>query len=495
MTKNHFNILIIEDDDIFAKLTIKMLEKTDEMSFNCEHFMELGLALDRLKKGGVDIMLSDLNLPGSDHHQTIQRLAEIKDTPFIVMTSVEDEETALEAMQAGAQDYLIKKDAERSSLIKTIRYAYIRHEHVYGPRQTMPVVKGSAQAIIRVLLVDDSLLALGILKKLLHESPDVQVIGTAINGQEALEKIAALNPDVICTDLYMPRMNGQELVETVMAQQPRPILVISSAVQPEDVHNVFRLLEAGAIDVFPKPRGGFSLRSDYKDLANQLIDKVKNAAQAKPHKKRLDSPEKMSVLAPERQSIIDVNRRPKIVIIGGSIGGPQALKQILPAFPADFDIPIVCVQVISAVFLDGLIHWLRGECKIAIQSVKEKTILTAGHVYFASDDRHLEFEAFNIVKLTDKPPYKSHRPSISLTFKSAVEIYGSATVGILLSGIGQDGPDGMLAISQAGGLTLAQDESSASHFALPQKAIELGAAQEVMAAEQMAPALCRIMGR
>ena len=220
------------------------------------------------------------------------------------------------------------------------------------PRHSLRPPTGSP---IRVLLVDDSALVLTILKRMLSTAPEIQVVGTARNGREALELIPQLQPAVICTDLHMPVMDGLELTRKVMRQHPRPILVVSASVQEENTQHIFRLLAAGAIDVCPKHRSG--LVSEYAQLTQELIGKIKILADVvvvRQHRNVSSVPTSPHTVRPVYTGPAAV----RIVAIGASTGGPQALQTILTALPSDFRVPVLCVQHISDGFLRGLVDWL-----------------------------------------------------------------------------------------------------------------------------------------
>jgi two-component system chemotaxis response regulator CheB len=337
--------------------------------------------------------------------------------------------------------------------------------------------------MIRVLLVDDSPLVLHILQRLLSRSPEIQVVGTAANGKEALDLLPDVNPDVICTDLHMPVMNGLELTREVMARFPCPILVVSVSVEP-DTPNVFKLLEAGAVDVFPKPRG--IQDSDLDTLANELASKIRILAGVQVFRRR-----KGSVSTPVVLPVISSRPHspPRIVVIGASTGGPQALLEILSNLPASFPLPVVCVQHIGSGFLCGMVDWLADNCPLTIREACQGETPQPGIVYFAPEDSHLEFDRGNRFLFSLVPPLDGHRPSVTVTMQAAARCFGAGTVGVLLTGMGRDGADGMSGIAAAGGITLAQDEASCVVYGMPEKAVAQGAVQHILPLESIAPAL------
>jgi len=343
---------------------------------------------------------------------------------------------------------------------------------------------------IRVLLVDDSPVALTILQRLLSTAPEIEVVGTARHGREALALIPQLQPAVICTDLHMPVMDGLALTREVMLRYPRPILVVSVSVQQDNAQNIFRLLDAGAIDVCPKPRSG--LASDYEPVRQELIDKIKILAGVvvfRKHRSASPTPAAPNNGPPPLVRPAAV----RIVAIGASTGGPQALQTILTALPPDFPVPILCVQHISDGFLQGLVDWLAAQCRLKVQIAPPGELPVPGTIYFPQEHTHLEIDAQGRLRCSLAPPLAGHRPAVTVTFQSIARHYGSAAVGVLLTGMGRDGAEGMQAIAQTAGITIAQDEESCAVFGMPQQAIALGAAQYVLPVHDIARTLNQLL--
>ena len=336
---------------------------------------------------------------------------------------------------------------------------------------------------ISVLLVDDSPVCLTILKRMLSDTPLVKVVGTATNGHEALELIPSLNPQVICTDLEMPVMDGLELTKEVMAQFPLPILVISNYVHKENQKNIFHLLEAGAVDVFPKPRGGD--QSEYLLQSQSLIEKIHVLSgvvviprlASSPHARRPSRG-----IRSTRRRVSDI----QAIVIGASTGGPQALLTILSRLPRKIAVPIVCVQHLTEGFLEGLAGWLDSHCPLTVCIAQDREIPRRGTVYFPQEGKHLELDGKGRFVHSIGARVQGHRPSVDVTFGSVAKHYGSATIGILLTGMGQDGVAGLKDIAQAGGCTIAQDEQSCFVFGMPKQAIEQGTVTHVLSPPEIA---------
>ena len=374
-----------------------------------------------------------------------------------------------------------------------------------------------SQPPIKVLLVEDSPVALNILQRLLKSCPEIAVVGTASNGKEALGLIPKLNPEVICTDLTMKGMDGLELTQQVMAKYPRPILVISNSVQKYDTKNVFKLLQAGALDVFPKPKTG--LESDYGKVKEQLLDKIKVISGVsvftKPLRqtvassintklsstqtvstsqaiKKISEQEKGNTIA-YLKATQDIAPFPvKVVAIGVSTGGPRALNQVISPLPKNFPVPIICTQHISPGFLEGLVNWLDRESKLRIKIAQKGEYPRPGTVYFAPENSHLQLTSQGQFIHTSTEAVDGHCPSATVMFQSVAKFYGRKSLGILLTGMGRDGATGMKAIAEIGGMTIAQDEKSCIVFGMPKAAIEIGAAKHILPLQEIAPLLTQI---
>lgn len=346
----------------------------------------------------------------------------------------------------------------------------------------MPLLP-SARTPIRVLLVDDSPLVLTVLSRMLAQSPEIQVVGKAHHGKEALEMIPQLQPTVICTDFHMPIMNGLEFTKAVMANYPRPILVISSIVGPDNTDKVFELLEAGAVDVFAKPSGGLGADDE---AAQQIISKIKILAGVVVFKRPLQGSSTRAPLisAPQAAPV-------RVVAIGASTGGPQALHEILTQLPSGFPCPILCVQHISEGFLQGLVDWLAAQCQVKVKVARSGEMPLPGTVYFPEEGTHLTVDSKGRLFSSHLLPVGGHRPAVTVLFHSVAEYYGSSAVAVLLTGMGNDGAEGMQSISRTGGFTMAQDEASCVVFGMPKQAIDLGAARSILPPLEIGQTLIR----
>lgn len=347
----------------------------------------------------------------------------------------------------------------------------------------------------KVVLVEDSPIALEILQRLLNSSPEVAVVGTARDGEEGLEVITKTQPDVICTDLMMENMDGLELTKRVMAQDPRPILVISNFVQNSDIDTIFRLLQAGAADIFPKPSTGSP--TDYEKIKAALIAKIKVlssmkvAAKPQQQKQPLTPPESPTTSGSSLKTenpVTNVTESFRVICIGASTRGLQPIQKILGKLPTDFPLPIICTLHIGEGVLSKLVDWLSSQCKLRIKVAEVGESPKPGTVYFAPEKNHLELDSRGKFIYSRAVPGEKHCPSITVMFKSIASFYGKTTAGVLLTGLGHDGVQGLQAISQVGGLTIAQDDNGVA-FGMVKEALALGAAQHLLPIEDIAPFL------
>jgi two-component system, chemotaxis family, protein-glutamate methylesterase/glutaminase len=347
-------------------------------------------------------------------------------------------------------------------------------------------------AAVKIVLVEDSPVAMELLQRLFNSTPEVDVVGTAKNGQEAIAMIPKLNPDVICTDLHMAPVDGLELTRHVMANFPRPILVISNSVKQDDTKNIFGLLQAGAVDIFPKPMS--NNYADFESIKQRLVTKIKMLSTVKVIAKAMPIAGVPSLGVNLTSSSFSAapmggSSAFKAIAIGASTGGPQAIHKIITNLPGNFSTPIICAQHISDGFLAGLISWLKEDSRLQIKIAQAGEMPMPGTVYFAPEQTNLELDPQGKFIYTNFPSTTGTCPSIDALFKSVARIYGKAGASILLTGIGNDGVEGMKGIMAAGGTTIAQDEQTCVVFGMSKAAIAAGAAQHVLGIDKIAPFL------
>lgn len=361
-------------------------------------------------------------------------------------------------------------------------------------------------APIRVVLVDDSALSLRLLERGLAAFSDIAVVGTAADGEDALMLIEQTDPDVVCTDLRMPRLDGLGLVRRLMASHPKPVIVVSSALGTAPGYgsevagdSVFELIRAGAIDVTVKPRGGFEtgISADYAALARRIrvaadVSVFHRGGLAQVQRTGSDRRATARSARP-----LDASRSPiEIVALGASTGGPAALLEVLRGLPRALPVPLLGVQHIADGFLPGLTQWLRDSSGFNVEIAASGQSPRPGVFHLAPANRHLTLDARHRFVLTDEPPAGGgHRPSVDRLFESIAARYGRNSLGILLTGMGRDGADGLAAIHRAGGLTIAQDAASCVIFGMPAAAIAAGHAQQVLPPTRIGAAILAALTR
>ena len=327
---------------------------------------------------------------------------------------------------------------------------------------------------IKVLVVDDSAVARQLLSNYLARDPAITVVGTAPDPYLAWERIRALAPDVLTLDVDMPRMDGVTFLEKLMHRRPMPVVMVSS-LTAAGCATTLRALELGAIDFVTKPTVG--LREAFPDLAAELTEKVKIAASAS---LRRPSPGPTPHARPLASRGLRTMQR--LIAIGASTGGTEALREFLTVLPADAPAVLV-VQHMPEHFTRAFANRLDGLCSVRVREAEDGDPALPGHVLIAPGNRHMRLvrdgTAYRVGIAVD-PPVNRHRPSVDVLFHSCAELAGPNAVGIIMTGMGDDGARGLLAMRHAGATTLAQDEASCVVFGMPKTAIQLGAADHVV---------------
>jgi len=331
-------------------------------------------------------------------------------------------------------------------------------------------------AEVRVLVVDDSAVTREVLSALLNSDPDIRVIGHAANGAQAVEMTASLRPDLVTMDLMMPGMDGMEATRRIMARHPTPVLFLSSFFDKQGTYSRADALAAGALDVVEKP----ALMPDWRwqNSAGKLVQKVKALAKV-PVIAHIHGARRL--LAQEASQAENfVGPASDVVAIGASSGGPRVIEALLSSLPSTYALGVIVIQHMTDGFTASMLRWLQERCALQIKVADEGDAIIPRRVLFTPENLHLVVGIGGRIHLSDAEPVNGHRPAIDVTFHSIAKIYGARSAGVLLTGMGADGAKGLLAIRQAGGVTIAQDEESCSIFGMPRAAIEIRAAQQVL---------------
>jgi len=333
---------------------------------------------------------------------------------------------------------------------------------------------------VRVLVVDDSALMRKLIPKILERADAIEVVGTAMDGQIALRKIGELAPQVVTLDLEMPGLNGIDTLKQIMRRWKLPVVVVSSH-STAGASITLKALALGAVDFVAKPR---DVSARMPEIAEELIAKILAAAQSRgenmpllPEAAPADPSRKQDPAAPTR-----------IIAIGVSTGGPNALQYVFSQLPAEFSGSILAVQHMPDGFTELFARRLDESCPIRVKEAQSGDLLLAGRVLICPGNRHMKAKRLplgNVAVLADDEPVNGHRPSVDVLFRSVAEEFGPQSIGVLMTGMGEDGASGLGAIRAAGGLTIAQNQETCVVFGMPRAAIERGYAMRVVSLQDL----------
>ena len=346
-------------------------------------------------------------------------------------------------------------------------------------------------AKIKVLIIDDSALIRSLMREIINSQPDLEVVGQAPDPITAREMIKQLNPDVLTLDVEMPRMNGLEFLEKLMRLRPMPVLMVSTLTERGN-EVTLKALELGAVDFITKP--GIGVSDGLTELGNEIGDKIRAAARARVHRHALGA---SPVERPQPLAGHFLNTTEKIVCVGASTGGTEALKEFLSRMPATSP-AVMITQHMPETFTRSFAQRLDGLSAMTVKEAEHNERVVPGHAYIAPGHSHLLLKksgAYYYTELSKADPVNRHRPSVDVLFHSAAQVAGPNTLGVIMTGMGKDGAQGLLALRKSGAYTLAQDEASCVVFGMPKAAIEIGAAVEVASLHDLAGRVLDRLGR
>lgn len=350
----------------------------------------------------------------------------------------------------------------------------------------------TAQRLHSVLVVDDSAFMRKMLTELIGEMPGFRVCGTARNGLNAIEQVHALDPDIVTLDVEMPELDGLQTLGYIMSETPRPVIMLSAARNMSGIDVVIRALELGAFDFIRKPSGPVSL--DIATVQGRLRDALEAAVHVDVQRLTPVVPRAIA----RRQSLPGVIGAPFCVAVAASTGGPRALAQIVPALPRALGAAVVIVQHMPAGFTRSLAARLDATSQVTVVEAENGSDVRAGYVYVAPGGRHTRLvdDGGGIhIALDDSPPVWGVRPAADLLFRSVAALFGPAALGVVLTGMGRDGAEGLRSIRDAGGGAIVQDQATSTVYGMPHAAVQLAGADRVEPLSGIASAICHWVGR
>lgn len=352
---------------------------------------------------------------------------------------------------------------------------------------------GTAKLPVRVMIVEDSAVVRQLLAHIISRDPRLELAAAVGTAEDALREIGRVQPDVISMDIRLPGMDGLEATRRIMSERPTPIVVIAASVEDAALRISMNALRAGALSVVEKPVGLSS--AGYEAEAQSICTQLFIMSQVPVIRRRL--PEERAPARPMQSFREDflAPARPTIVSMAASTGGPPALARVLGGLPKTFPLPIVLVQHMGAAFMPGFASWLDGVTPLSVSIARHGATPEAGNVYVAPGDRHLMVGRDGLLQIGDTPPIGGQRPSANALFQSLAESAGANAIGILMTGMGEDGARGLLELRKAGGFTITEDESTAVVYGMPAAAVRLGGSRLSLPLDMIGPRLLRLVER
>lgn len=347
------------------------------------------------------------------------------------------------------------------------------------------------QSRVRVMVVEDSLVVRQLLVHIIASDPRLVVAAAVSSAEEALQEIGRIRPDVISMDIRLPGIDGLEATRRIMSEHPTPIVVIADSIEDSSLKISMNALRAGALTVVEKPVGLSS--GGYAAIASTICTQLYIMSQVPVVRRRSFAswPEDRASPATKPEPEWSM-MRPSLMGIAASTGGPPALAKVLGALPRDFPLPILLVQHMGAPFMEGFASWLNGLASLEVRLAQDQEIPTPGRVYVAPGDRHLLLSPAGTLKLSAEPPLGNQRPSATMLFQSMARSVGRRGLGVILTGMGEDGAQGLVELRQAGGYAMAEDESTAVVYGMPAAAARMGGINVSLPLDLIAPRILRL---
>jgi len=345
--------------------------------------------------------------------------------------------------------------------------------------------------MIKTIIVDDSAMVREVIKDFLNEDGNFNIIGEAENGEEGAEKILSLNPDLVTSDIEMPKMNGLEMITKVMSVHPVPIVVITSH---DTAKTAYQAAVNGALEFYSKD---LFLKDISEEKKRNIYDTLKRISGVKSANKTEFAANAAPAQVSSANNVIIGSQKIDMVVLASSTGGPKALSTFFSIMPADFPLPIAIVQHNSSGFDEDFAQWLNTFAKLNVKLAEEGEKPAAGNVYIAKTDKHLELrssagEDGYVFRYNDNEPEQNQKPAADVLFRSAAETCGNSLLSVVLTGMGADGADGTLNVKKLGGITIAQDENTSLIYGMPKAAFETGCVDIVLPLEQIPDELVRL---
>ena len=347
---------------------------------------------------------------------------------------------------------------------------------------------------VRVMIVEDSLVVRELLRYIVSRDERLEVVAAVASGEAALDTLAAARPDVISMDINLPGIDGLETTRRIMAEHPTPIVVIADAVEDSSQRISMNALRAGALSVVEKPVA--TTHAGYEAVAGEICTQLRIMAQVPVIRRRPIGAEWAGRAAapPPPIPAAATGKAPSVLGIAASTGGPPALARVIGALPEDFPLPVLVVQHMGAAFMDGFANWLGSVVALPVAIARDGERAEPARVYVAPGDRHLELGANRVLRVTDGAPVSGQRPAATVLFRSLARQAGASGLGVLLTGMGEDGAVGLADMHRVGAQTVAEHESTAVVYGMPAAAVRLGAARSVLPLDGVASHLLRLVG-